>query len=126
MTIASIQKMMRLAFWGALLFAYVCAVIPSGPEIGNSDKNTHMIAFFVLSYLARLGWSRKGALWIVAALLAFGIFIELSQATPIIHRDADVWDVVADTVGVVTGLVAGAIALFCFRLLQARLRPAAS
>lgn len=126
MTIASIQKLMRLAFWSALLFAYVCAVIPSGPEIGNSDKNTHMIAFFVLSYLARLGWSRKGAFRIAGALVLFGIVIELTQAIPFVHRDADLWDVVADTCGVALGLLAGAFALFLFRLLQSRLRPVAS
>jgi VanZ family protein len=126
MTITTVQKLMRIAFWAALLFAYVCAVIPAAPEIGNSDKNTHMIAFFVLSYLARLGWSRKGAFWIAAALVLFGIFIELSQATPIVHRDADVWDVVADTCGVALGLVAGSLALFLFRRLQSRLRPVAS
>ena len=126
MTIQTVQKLMRLAFWAALLFAYTCAVIPSGPEIGNSDKNTHMIAFFVLSYLARLGWSRKGAFRIAGALVLFGILIELTQATPMLHRDADAWDVVADTCGVALGLVAGALALFLFRRLQSRLRPIAS
>jgi VanZ family protein len=115
MTVAVLQKLMRFAFWCALLFAYVCAVIPGGPQIGHSDKNGHVLAFFTLAFLARLGWSRRSALRISILLVLFGIFIELSQATPIVHRDADVWDVVADAGGVAVGLVAGAIALFLFR-----------
>lgn len=115
MTISLLRKLMQFAFWAALLFAYVCAVIPGGPEIGHSDKDGHMLAFATLAFLARLGWSRRGAIWIAIALLFFGIFIELSQATPIVHRDADIWDVVADAGGIAVGLVAGSIALFLFR-----------
>ncbi|QJU59558.1 VanZ family protein [Sphingomonas sp. AP4-R1] len=115
MSIATLRKLMRLAFWAALLFAYVCAVIPGGPEIGHSDKDGHVLAFVTLAFLARLGWSRRGAIWIAAALVLFGIFIELSQATPIVHRDADIWDVVADTIGVAIGLVLGTVGLFLFR-----------
>ncbi|WP_293973902.1 teicoplanin resistance protein VanZ [Sphingomonas sp.] len=115
MTIETVRKLMRLAFWASLLFAYVCAVIPGGPEIGHSDKDGHALAFITLALFARLGWSRGRAAWIALALLLFGIFIELSQATPLVHRDADVWDVVADAVGIVAGLVIGSIGLFVFR-----------
>jgi VanZ family protein len=121
MTVATVQRLMRLAFWCALLFAYVCAVMPGGPQVGNSDKNGHVLAFVTLAFLARLGWSRRGALRIALALILFGIFIELSQATPLVHRDADVWDVVADTAGVAMGLLLGAVALFLFRRLPPRI-----
>jgi VanZ family protein len=115
MSMRLLRKLMQLAFWAALLFAYVCAVIPGGPEIGNSDKDGHVLAFITLSFLARLGWSRRGAIGIAGALILFGIFIELSQATSIVHRDADIWDVVADAIGVAIGLAAGSLALLIFR-----------
>jgi len=115
MTQQQIRTWVRAAFWCALLFAYVCAVIPGGPEIGNSDKDGHVLAFVTLSFIARLGWSRRSAIAIAVALVVFGIFIELSQATPIVHRDADVWDVVADLVGVIVGLVIGSLALIVVR-----------
>jgi VanZ family protein len=115
MTQQQVRTWVRGAFWCALLFAYVCAVIPGGPEIGNSDKDGHVLAFVTLSFIARLGWSRRSAIAIAVALVVFGIFIELSQATPIVHRDADVWDVVADLVGVIVGLVIGSLALIVVR-----------
>jgi VanZ family protein len=115
MSIVTIQRVMRIVFWSALLIAYVCAVLPNGPEIGSSDKDGHVLAFVTLAGLARLGWSKRGALRIAVALLLFGIFIELSQATPIVHRDADVWDVVADSCGILLGLGLGSLALFAFR-----------
>ena len=115
MTQQQLRTWVRAAFWCALLFAYVCAVIPGGPEIGNSDKDGHVLAFVTLACFARLGWSRRSAIAIAVALVVFGIFIELSQATPIVHRDADVWDVVADLAGVVIGLVIGSLALIVFR-----------
>lgn len=113
---------MRFAFWCALIFAYVCAIIPGGPQIGHSDKNGHVLAFVTLAFLARLGWSRKRAVRIAILLILFGIFIELSQATPIVHRDADIWDVVADACGVAVGLAGGAIGLLLFR--RRSMRPA--
>lgn len=115
MTQQQVRTWVRGAFWCALLFAYVCAVIPGGPEIGNSDKDGHVLTFVTLSFIARLGWSRRSAIAIAVALVVFGIFIELSQATPIVHRDADVWDVVADLVGVIVGLVIGSLALIVVR-----------
>lgn len=115
MSLATVQRFTRILFWSALMFAYVCAVIPAGPEIGNSDKNAHVLAFVTLAGLARLGWSRRGAFRIALALLLFGIFIELSQATPIVHRDADIWDVVADTFGITLGLIGGTLALWLGR-----------
>ncbi|MDO6412985.1 hypothetical protein Q4F19_01180 [Sphingomonas sp. BIUV-7] len=125
MNIATVQRLMRIGFWSALLFAYVCAVIPGGPEIGNSDKDGHVLAFVTLALLARLGWSRKGAFRIAAALLLFGIFIELSQATPLVHRDADVMDVVADACGLALGLLLGAVLLYIFRRRGDRTSPVA-
>ena len=75
------------------------------------DKANHAAAFVVLTVLAGLGWPRSPGIARVAILLAAGVMIELVQGLPQIGRDADVWDVVADGVGIAAGLVLLAWAL---------------
>ena len=104
---AKLSLLTRVAFWCALAFAYICAIIPNGPELEGNDKFTHLIAFGTLAFLARVGWARQRALGIALALILFGIFIEISQMIPAIHRDAEAMDVVADGGGVAIGLLAG-------------------
>lgn len=72
------------------------------------DKANHFASFVVLTGLSACGWPRASAVRLTLIMLATGIAIELIQGTPLIHRDADVWDVVADMVGVVAawGLLA--------------------
>lgn len=112
---SSVRQAARIIFWCAAIFAYVCALAPGDPHIVAYDKGNHMIAFGALAVLARLGWSQARALLIGAALVAFGAFIEVSQAVPLIHRDASWGDLAADTIAVVAGLVFGAALLWAIR-----------
>ncbi|NJC41279.1 VanZ family protein [Brevundimonas alba] len=68
------------------------------------DKANHALAFIVLTALAGRGWPvlSRAALFLI--MLVAGIGIELVQGLPQIGRDADVWDVVADAVGILVGL----------------------
>ena len=102
-----LSLLFRIGFWSALAFAYICAIIPGGPELEGSDKFTHLVAFGTLAFLARVGWARQRALGIALALILFGIFIEITQMIPALHRDAEALDVVADAGGVAIGLLAG-------------------
>lgn len=70
------------------------------------DKLHHAAAFLLLTVLVGKGWPRLGPVALTAVMLAAGIGIELIQGLPAIGRDADVWDVVADAVGVAAGLLA--------------------
>lgn len=115
MTIATIRTACRILFWLAALFAYVCAVIPERPEIVGYDKGNHILAFFTLGCLARLGWSRRNAFWIALALLGFGGFIEVSQSLPMIGRDPEWGDVLADGIGIAGGMALGQLALGFYR-----------
>lgn len=102
------RKLRITAFWGALAIAYVCAIWPesSAPSLTPSDKVDHGITFITLSVLIRLAYPRR-PLWLAAAaLLAFGIFIEISQALPFIARDASSADVIADAIAILIGLTA--------------------
>lgn len=90
---------LRLAFWAALLFSFVMAVLPHPPDIPGdpSDKVLHVLAFSVLAVLAPLAYPATRPTRIGLLLSAFGAVIELVQAIPSLHRDAELIDWVADT-----------------------------
>jgi VanZ family protein len=71
------------------------------------DKLRHLAAFGVLAWVAAQGWGRAPvAGWrIAAALLAYGVFIELVQSQ-VPGRHASAADVLADAAGIALGLLA--------------------
>ena len=100
------SKNIRIIFWLALVVSYVSAIVPQdvAPTLGDlSDKTVHFIAFSVLSLLLFLAY--RLALWKgMFALVFYGAFIEFSQYfTP--NRCAEGLDIVADSIGIVLGLV---------------------
>ncbi len=100
----------RLSFCAAATFAFVMAVLPHPPDIpGNpSDKVQHVAAFATLGLLGAWAYHRKSLLQLFAALSAFGAFIEIVQAIPVLHRDCDVKDWIADT------LACGVVLVFVY------------
>ncbi|MBX9460196.1 MAG: hypothetical protein KL785_02860 [Brevundimonas sp.] len=68
------------------------------------DKANHAVAFILLTVLAGRGWPDLPRTALVLIMLAAGIGIELVQGLPAVGRDADIWDVVADAVGIAGGL----------------------
>jgi VanZ family protein len=106
----------RVAFWCCVAGSYVLAVLPLKHEVGTPyDKLNHMLAFLTMAFLGRLGWSRTRARWIAVGLIAFGAFIEISQGTSIVHRDASWADLAADTAATLAGLILGKISLWMIR-----------
>lgn len=101
-----LRRFFVIAFWGALLFAYVDAILPGKDAISLSmwDKLNHMIAFFTITFLARAAYPRIPIFRLFVMMAAFGAFIELSQAIPFIHRDAEWDDWFADMVATLVGL----------------------
>jgi VanZ family protein len=100
------RKLRIVAFWATTLFSYGSAIVPGeeAPTLGSTDKVNHIAAFLTLSLLIRLAYPLC-AWWRAAlSLIAFGAFIEISQAVPFIHRDADVMDWLADSAAVAVGL----------------------
>ncbi|MGV3512744.1 MAG: hypothetical protein ACO1OX_12170 [Novosphingobium sp.] len=103
-----VSRLARLAFWPALAFAVVMAVLPQPPSLpidDLGDKFAHMLAFFTLSLLAGIGWPKaslvRAALW----LSMIGAGIEVVQMIPFLHRDSDWRDWVADSVAILVALV---------------------
>ena len=92
----------------AVLFAPPSDV-PSGPP--GADKVVHFSLFAVLAVTGRWAGIRRGVLAGLLVLYAGGS--ELLQGTDLVDRDASVGDLVADSAGVVAGLL-------LWRLLAAR------
>lgn len=97
-----------MAFFAAALFALFMALIPHPPQFPGepSDKIQHMVAFGTLSVLGAFAYPRLPVLRLLIALSLFGALIEVAQAIPILHRDSDPLDWLADTVACVLVLFA--------------------
>jgi len=102
-----LRRLFVLAFWGALLFAYIEAIIPGKDAINLSawDKMNHMIAFFTITFLARAAYPRIPIFRLFVMMAAFGAFIELSQALSFIGRDAEWDDWLADMIATLVALI---------------------
>lgn len=97
------------------LFIYWLAIftgthLPSRalPQVNLSDKLCHCLAFFGLAFLlawaiptARNAWKHLAIAGTIA--MAYSCFDELTQIF-IPGRSCDIWDVAADSVGVLLGL----------------------
>ena len=101
-SISLLLKVARLVFFAALIFTFYSAVIPPAQALQLTpwDKATHFIAFYVLTGLSVAAFPRQNAIVIGAWLSAFGGLIEVVQGLPMVHRDQDFWDWVADTIAI--------------------------
>lgn len=91
-----------LVFLAAAVFTLYAALAPGDDTAGLIpwDKAKHFIVFYGLTFLATIALPRSRAWKIGIVLLGFGIGIEILQGLPIVGRDADAFDVVADTCGI--------------------------
>lgn len=95
------------AFWLALVFALVMALLPKPPEFAADkmgDKFHHVLAFATLTALAIPAFPRTPWLRIAERLSFVGALIEVFQAMPVIHRDCDIKDWIADTLAILAVL----------------------
>jgi hypothetical protein len=101
-SISLLLKFARLVFFAALIFTFYSAVVPPAHALQLTpwDKATHFIAFYVLTGLAVAAFPKKNPIMIGAWLSAFGGLIEVVQGLPMVHRDRDFWDWVADTIAI--------------------------
>lgn len=96
---------LRVAFVLCLSLVLYLALDPMPVIKGmSSDKVNHVLAFFSLGVLLRMGWPHFRLVWAVVALLGLGVFIEVVQH--FIGRDAAFGDVLADALGLALAAVA--------------------
>jgi hypothetical protein len=93
-------------------------------KIVNLDKFIHSGIFAIFALLwARVGSSRRRFAWIAVGGVIFAVITELGQLIPAVGRDATLPDLIADTAGVVLGLVAFPWAGPLIQLVESRLFP---
>ncbi|ENZ80512.1 MULTISPECIES: hypothetical protein [Caulobacter] len=97
-----INKLGLAAFLAAVAFTLYAALAPGDDTAGLIpwDKAKHFIVFYGLTFLATIALPRSRYWKIGLALLGLGIAIELLQALPVINRDCDPFDVIADVCGI--------------------------
>jgi hypothetical protein len=99
-------RLAQVTFFAALLFTFYSAVVP--PSLALKlvpwDKAEHFIAFYALTGLAAAAFPRRSLFLTAVSLSGFGALIELVQGTPLVHRDMDFWDWVADTLAIIAAL----------------------
>ena len=96
----TIRRLLPYAFWVAMVFGFVMAILPKPVALpGNpSDKVQHIVAFLVLAALASLAYPRARKFKVGLGLSAYGALIEFTQMIPVLNRDAELLDWIADTV----------------------------
>ena len=99
--------LLSFGFWIAALGTFAMAVLPlhHGGSFLPWDKAQHFVAFYALTVLALLAFPRAHVLLPAAALSGFGALIEVVQGLPVVHRDCDWHDWLADTLAIAAVLV---------------------
>ena len=113
------DRVARVAFVIAGVFAFVMATLAHPPVLPGhpSDKLQHVLAFATLGVLSAYGFSDRPLVALFAVLTIYGGVIELVQAIPVLHRDSDILDLLADMVA------AGSALWITRRIMAARPRP---
>lgn len=97
-----INRLGLAVFVAAVAYTLYAALSPGDDTKGLIpwDKAKHFIVFYGLTFLATMALPKSRWWKIAVVLLGFGVAIEILQGLPIIGRDADILDVVADTCGI--------------------------
>jgi VanZ family protein len=94
-------------WWLAVIVTVVVCLVPAAdlPETPpGGDKVQHFLAYFVLMASAvQLYAGQRSLLRVALGLLVMGIAIEFAQAALTTTRAADLWDAVADLLGILAG-----------------------
>ena len=103
-----ILTIFRVGFWLLLGVILALALMPAenAPSVSNDDKINHILAFFTLSFTARLLWPQARLPLLALLLTLLGGAIELLQLTMGFGREADWLDFAADVLAIALGLLA--------------------
>ena len=93
--------------WILVVLAVIASIMPltEMPKVGVNDKVEHVVAYAVLALWFAGIYPKSRYPMIGVALLIMGIVIEGLQGAMNLGRQADLRDVYANTIGIVTGLL---------------------
>ncbi|MDB6164357.1 MAG: rane protein [Xanthomonadaceae bacterium] len=96
-------------WWTAIALVVVASLVPAFllPQVpGGGDKVEHFTAYCLLAAAAvQLFLSRKSVVLSGLALIALGVALEIAQGLLTTTRQMDIQDALANTLGVVAGLL---------------------
>ena len=98
--------MLQLTRWISLLATTALLILMIGPfqgaenASGVSDKFAHVVAFAIITASAFLNLRKAGRLEAAVLALVVAVAVEIVQG--LTGRDADVRDVVADSLGIIS------------------------
>ena len=103
-------KLAKFGFCSALLAITILSLLPGDIDLPGSvwsDKISHFLAYFVVGvlYLTAYSNSTRAIVWGLVALVCWGGLIELTQGFPVIGRNGDAMDLLANGTGVVAAFV---------------------
>lgn len=81
------------------------------PHVSGSDKMHHFIAYFAMTMWFAGIYPRSQYVWIGIAMFALGAVIEGAQGAMGWGREADLYDMIANTSGVVVALILASMGL---------------
>jgi VanZ family protein len=107
LTARPIAQIARVALGLALVCVLFLALAPAqdAPNLHLWDKAEHFLAFLLLAGIATIAFPQTKLIWIGLALSGLGGVIELIQGLPMVHRDAEFLDWVADTIAIACALI---------------------
>jgi VanZ family protein len=112
--VSALRAFARPRLWlGTWIFGWGLAIVlslvrppPIGLDVPDSDKLGHLLAYGTLSAWAVMLFATRRAWWLAAlALVALGVSMEFAQGALTDYRMRDPRDAVANTIGVVLGLL---------------------
>lgn len=110
-TSAHARRWWKYLLWAGVALTLILALIPAPPKTLTTgwDKSDHLGAFGCLAVAARLAWGGgwRRYLLLLLCLVSFGGLIEILQMF-VPQRHADWFDLLADTLGTLTGLLLAA------------------
>ena len=87
-----------------LLIVGILSLMPA-PEVGVSDKLSHLVTYFFLGgWFGLLAANRVALGWTIAGLVFYGVLLELLQGMTV-YRYAEWGDVIANASGTVIGIM---------------------
>lgn len=91
----------------------VLSLLPGSdlPAQNLNDKLNHFIAYGVLSFLALLGRHKVSLMWVIVAAIGYGVALEVLQGAMPYGRSASWLDAIANTGGVLGGVIFGLLAV---------------
>jgi len=93
------------AIGAVMLLAVALISLVPGPDIGVSDKLSHLVTYFLLAgWFSLLAINRTRLGWSVIGLIAYGMLIELLQGMTS-YRHPEWGDVLANGIGVLAGIL---------------------